>query len=218
MDAVDRVKFSVMVKYIIISGIDGSGKTTVINALQERLQRQGARVSYIWMRYNHYLIKVMNAIARLLGLSVKVHNAMGDIWEHRLYKKKWFCKLYVCCSYIDNCIARRKVTRLSAEYVICDRWVNDILIDLGAEGRMMDILKGKWYKRFQELLPNNSYQFVVKRDLNDVLGCRVENNTNPDFQSRFLLYQELMKKSDVYVVDNTGSIEDSVSQILDVIS
>lgn len=72
MDAVDKVKFSVMVKYIIISGIDGSGKTTVINALQERLQRQGARASYIWMRYNHYLIKVMNAIARLLGLSVKM--------------------------------------------------------------------------------------------------------------------------------------------------
>lgn len=50
----------------------------------------------------------MNALARVLGLSVKVHNEMGDIWEHRLYKMPWFCKLYVWCSYLDNKIANAR--------------------------------------------------------------------------------------------------------------
>lgn len=207
-----------MTKYIIISGIDGSGKTTVINALQEELKKQGYSVSYIWMRYSHYTVKVMNALARVLGLSVKVHNEMGDVWEHRLYKKTWFCKLYVRCSYLDNLIARRKVLRLKTDYVICDRWINDILIDLGAEGRMMDLLDSKWYEKFHRILPDNSFQFVVKRDRQAVLDCRLENHTNPDFPARFELYDKLMKKLDVAVVDNSGTIENSVEQIFKVIN
>lgn len=206
-----------MTKYIIISGIDGSGKTTVINALQEKLQEQGKSVSYIWMRYSHYSVKVMNALARVLGISVKVHNEMGDVWEHRLYKMPWFCKIYVRCSYLDNLIARRKVTALKTDYVICDRWINDILIDLGAEGRMMDILDTKWYKKFHDILPENSYQFVVKRDKQAVLDCRVENHANPDFPARFALYEKLMKKADVHVVDNSGTIDESVQQVLTVV-
>ncbi len=204
-----------MTKYIIISGIDGSGKTTVINMLKNNLEKEGKHVDYIWMRYNHYLVKGMNALARLLGLSVKVHNEMGDVWEHRLHKSPLFCKLYVCCSYIDNKIARRRVLNLKGDYVICDRWINDILIDLGAECRLNGILDGKWFNRFQAILPEKSYQFVVKRNLDDVLGCRVENHTNPDFKYRFQLYQKLMQKDEVHVVDNTGTIENSVRQILD---
>ena len=206
-----------MKKFIIISGIDGSGKTTVINELTKRLEAEGASTQYIWMRFNHYLVKVMNALARLMRLSVKVHNAFGDVWEHRLYKSRLFCKVYVWCSYIDNVVARRKALKLDADYVICDRWVNDTLIDLGAECRIDDILDSKWYQRFQSILPANSFQFVVVRNKEDIVGCRVENTTNPDFPYRYALYEELMKKPEVHVVDNSGTVEESVKQIGDVI-
>lgn len=112
-----------MKKYLVISGIDGSGKTSVINALKEELERQGHSTQYIWMRFNHYSVKVMNALARVLKLSVPVHNDFGDVWEHRLYKSPLFCKIYVWCSYIDNRIARRKALKLDADFIICDRWV-----------------------------------------------------------------------------------------------
>lgn len=203
-----------MPKYIIISGVDGSGKTTVINALTEELSRRGSSVNYIWMRYNHYLIKVMNALARALGLSVKVSNEMGNLWEHRLYKCTWFCKIYILCSYLDNYISRYRVLKLKGDYIICDRWINDILIDLGAECRMSNILRSKWYNRFHQLLPRNSFQFVVIRSKEAVLDCRLENHVNPDFPYRFDLYQKLAKKKDVLVVDNSKTIADSVNQIL----
>ena len=204
-----------MKKFIVISGIDGSGKTTVINELTKALEAEGKTTKYIWMRFNHYSVKVMNMFARVMGLSVKVHNAFGDVWEHRLYKNRTFCKLYVWCSYIDNKLARRKALKLDADYIICDRWVNDTLIDLGAECRFDDILDGKWYGRFQKILPENNVQFVVTRNRKDIVGCRVENTTNPDFPYRFALYEKLMKKSEIHVVDNSGVIADSVKQVLE---
>ena len=42
-----------MVKIIAISGIDGCGKTTVIEKLQEELSQKGLPVKYVWLRYNH---------------------------------------------------------------------------------------------------------------------------------------------------------------------
>lgn len=203
-----------MKTYIIISGIDGSGKTTVINELTRTLEARGKSTEYIWMRFNHYSVKVMNMLARMMGLSVKVHNAFGDVWEHRLYKNRLFCKVYVWCSYIDNVIARKKALKLDADYIICDRWVNDTMIDLGAECRIDDILDSKWFGKFQGILPENSFQFVVVRNKKDVVDCRVENTTNPDFPYRYALYEKLIKKRNINVVNNTGTIVESVEQIL----
>lgn len=203
-----------MKTYIIISGIDGSGKTTVINELTRTLEARGKSTEYIWMRFNHYSVKIMNMLARMMGLSVKVHNAFGDVWEHRLYKNRLFCRVYVWCSYIDNVIARKKALKLDADYIICDRWVNDTMIDLGAECRIDDILDSKWFGKFQSILPENSFQFVVVRNKKDVVDCRVENTTNPDFPYRYALYEKLMKKRNINMVDNTGTIVESVKQIL----
>ena len=210
-----------MVKYIIISGVDGSGKTTVIEGVRKQLEAEGKKVGYIWMRYHHKLVTVMHAIAKLTGLAYKEKTEMGEMWLHRFYKNKLFCWCYIRCSYIDNWMARKKPVRMAEkeelDYVICDRWVNDIIIDMGSETHMTDILESKWYRKYQSLLPENSYQFVVIRDRKDVLECRVENTFNEAFAYRYDLYKQIIAKSEVNLVDNTSTIENSIEQVLKVI-
>lgn len=210
-----------MAKYIIISGVDGSGKTTVIEGVRKQLEAEGKKVGYIWMRYHHKLVTVMHAIAKLTGLAYKEKTEMGEMWLHRFYKNKLFCWCYIRCSYIDNWMARKKPVRMAEkeelDYVICDRWVNDIIIDMGSETHMTDILESKWYRKYQSLLPENSYQFVVIRDRKDVLECRVENTFNEAFAYRYDLYKQIVAKSEVNLVDNTSTIENSIEQVLKVI-
>lgn len=77
---------------IVVSGIDGSGKSTIIESLKKDLEKDGKHVGYIWLRFNHYLTKGMHALARLLGLSVHVQNEMGVVWQHQFYKSQIFCR------------------------------------------------------------------------------------------------------------------------------
>lgn len=210
-----------MTKYIIISGVDGSGKTTVIEGVRKQLENQGLRVGYIWMRYHHKLITVMHAIAKLTGLAYKEKTEMGEMWLHRFYKSKLFGWFYIRCSYFDNWLAKNKPIKLAKKYkfdvVICDRWVNDIIIDMGSELHQTNILNTKWYKRYQSLLPNNSFQFVIIRGKSDVLNCRVENTFNEAFSYRYDLYKEIIEKPNIIKIDNTGSIENSIKQVLNAI-
>lgn len=156
----------------------------------------------------------MHAIAKLTGLSKKETTEMGEMWLHYFYKSPLFCWFYLYCSYIDSWLVRKKPTRLKTDYVICDRWVNDIVIDMGSETHKLDILDSKWYKLYQRLLPKNSFQFVVIRNRKDVLNCRIENTFNKAFDYRYKLYQEIAQKSEVIKIDNTGSIENSISQVI----
>lgn len=206
-----------MAKCIIISGIDGSGKSTIINETQKTLEAEGKKVGYIWLRMNHYLTKCMHAIARILRLSVKVHNEMGYVWQHRLYKSQAFCSLYIITTYFDSWVSRLKYNKIARrmDVVICDRWVTDILVDLATKTHRKDFLDSKWPKRFMKILPPCAQMFVVIRNTEALMNCRLENRVDPDFKFRLSIYEDLCRKNYVTVVDNNGTIENSVKQIID---
>lgn len=206
-----------MAKCIIISGIDGSGKSTIIDRTKAALEANGNHVGYIWLRMNHYLTKCMHALARVLGLSVKVHNEMGDVWQHRLYKSQAFCSLYIVTTYLDSWVSRLKYNKMAKgkDVVICDRWVTDILVDLATKTHRSDFLDSKWPQRFMKILPKEAKMFVIVRNTEALMDCRLENRVDPDFRFRLGIYEQLCRKDYVTVVDNNGSIENSVKQITD---
>lgn len=205
-----------MAKCVIISGIDGSGKSTIIDRIKTDLEADGKRVGYVWLRMTHYLTKCMHAIARVLGLSVKVHNEMGDVWQHRLYKSQTFCTVYIVATYLDSWVSRLKYDRIAKgkDVVICDRWITDILVDLATKTHRSNFLDSKWPQRFMKILPEGAKMFVIVRNTGDLLGCRLENRVDPDFGFRLGIYEELCKKDYVTMVDNNGTIADSAKQII----
>lgn len=212
------VEESCLKKFVVVSGIDGSGKTTIIEALQKRLQEKGFSCFYIWMRYNHVIIKPVHALCRLVGLSRRRQTSQGKIWRHEFYRCQLFCSVYIFLTWLDTWLGRIilawQLKGPDAEIIICDRWVNDIIIDLAVKSHRPDLIDSGWYCRFQQIQPKNTTQFVIERDITAVLECRLENHDDHDFDLRQNVYTALMKNSDVVKVDNTGTIDDSVDQIL----
>lgn len=158
----------------------------------------------------------MHALARGLGLSVRVHNEMGDVRQHRFYKSRAFCSVYILTTYIDTWLSRIKYARAArrCDYVICDRWVTDIIADLATKTRRKEFPASRWAGRFLKILPRDSRLFIVYRNTDDILECRLENRIDPDFERRREVYARMLRMPYITPVDNRGTISDSVNQII----
>ncbi len=205
--------------YIIISGLDGVGKTTIIKSLQNELDSRGFSTQYIWLRYNHYLVKPVHGFCRLVGLSRKRVNADGKIvWRHEFYRSKLFCKLYIFLTYLDTLFSRVKVwfftTIITPDILICDRWVYDVLIDLAVDTRTPELLESNWFKLFSLIIPLRAKQYIIKRDYENILIARPEYLNDHDFEHRKLLYEKLEQKEKPIAVENNSSVSRVVKKIM----
>lgn len=204
-------------KYLIISGIDGSGKTSIINALERNFKGNNIDTLVIWLRYSHYCVKPLHAISRLIGLSKKYDTTLGEVWRHEFYKSTLFCWLYIRLTFLDTLIGKLKLKlkiRNKPDIVICDRWLNDILIDLAVKTRDENFLNSKWFFRFKLLLPKKNREFLIFRDEKDLLECRLENRDDPDFKFRLKQYEKLKQQKTVISIDNNRNIKDAVKDVL----
>ncbi len=205
--------------YLVISGIDGSGKTTVIDKICEHFTNNDINTFYIWLRFNHYFCKAMHALARVIKLSVKKPSYRGETWFHEFYRSELFCAVYVRMTYLDTIIGcfklRFRLIRKSvAGYIICDRWIPDVLIDLAVKTHRDDFLDTVWYHRFMRLMPKQTKTFLIVRNTNKLLECREENVGDPDFSFRVRLYEKLQRKPEIKVINNNGLIDTTVKSLL----
>ncbi len=206
-----------MTQFIVISGIDGCGKTTVINQLRRRLEREGFTTRYEWLRYNHRLVRPIHGLSRLLGLSRHRRTEDQYVWRHEFYRSRAFSSFYITLTWLDAWLGRlvlaARLLHQKADVVVCDRWVPDILVDLAVDTRRRGLLGGAWYSRFARIVPPESRQYLVVRDARRIVSARpdVVRDTSRSFRRR--LYRRLGRRANVMVVRNNGTIEAAVEAI-----
>ncbi len=207
---------------IVISGIDGSGKSTIISRLEESLQNQGRRTCTPWLRYNHYLTKMVFVLAKLVGCyRYDLKDGVRIAAYHEFQRSRIVSVLFVLATFVDTLSASLLRVYFPAyilrRTVICDRWVPDILVDIAIDTGERNFCRNVVWRMFWALVPSRAHSFVIMRERDEVLGCRAENRINQNFEERFHLYQELCLFGPCRSVSNDGTVNQAVQQILDVI-
>ncbi len=207
-----------MTRFIVISGIDGCGKTTLIQGLRKRLEQEGLTTHYEWLRYNHRLVRPVHGLSRLVGLSRHYRTAGQSVWRHEFYRSRPFCSFYILLTWLDVWLGRlflaARLHSQSADVVVCDRWVQDILIDLAVDTRRRDLLAGTWQARFARILPPGTRQYLIVRDSDRVVSSRPDVLQDMSHSFRKKLYRRLETSPEVVVVRNDGTIDAAVGAIL----
>jgi len=200
-------------KSIIVSGIDGSGKSFLINKVAIELANRSKKSRVLWMRFQHYSVRLLHFASRILGLSVfddRLNN-----WRHEFWRSRFFSWTYIIFTMIDVLIGQLKWRLIQKEEVlIFDRYINDVIIDLKVKTRI-DISEHRFLNIvYRSVLPKNSVEVVLLRNKNDVLNSREENRNDKDFDFRYECYQTLSKQKNVVLVENVGPIDKSVNKII----
>lgn len=207
-----------MRRYIIVSGIDGCGKTAVVNELCKRLEREGLSTRYEWMRYNHRLVKPIHGLCRLVGLSRAYEVDGRRIWRHEFYQSGLFSSCYITLTWLDVLLGRLlleiRLLLRQVDVVVCDRWVPDVIVDLVVDTRRRGLLCGKWHERFARLLPSRVRQYVIERDRENIYACRPDVTRDVAFSFRRRLYRRLARHPGIVVVRNNGTLSTTVDTIV----
>ncbi len=201
------------------SGIDGSGKTSIIDGVSSALKKDGIKTRYIWLRYNHYLTKLLLVFCKIIGLT-EYHTIDGiRVGYHNFYKSKTVSYLFIALTYIDTLIVTVLLVYIpkifSNTTIICDRWILDILIDLEIDTRLK--LVDTYISRlFFTLIPDRAKCFIIYREYDSVLRARDEHKIDENFKDRYELYYS-NKHNRCKTISNTKSLEDVINEAVEMV-
>jgi len=181
------------------------------------LEERHFSTRYVWLRYNHYLTKIVLAYARVAGYTrYEMVNGVR-VGCHDFRRSAALSWLFVAVTFVDAvvtslllvyipCIFRNQVT-------ICDRWILDILVDLEVDTgiRLDNTVVGRW---FLGLLPVDAKCFLIERAREEVSQARAENRADKNFSLRLSIYERYSSQLWVTVIDNNRTVSDAVSRII----
>ncbi len=120
---------------IAISGIDGSGKTTLANALEMYFRKKQKRVTVVWFRWRAFLQYLLFAYSNLRGLKRNVRTISGTTIKRHFLEKDPITRRVYPLFLLFDLLAYYLLHKLSikfrnVEVVIYDRQFIDIVVDI----------------------------------------------------------------------------------------
>lgn len=205
---------------IYIYGPDGSGKSTICKEIVKHLNQKGIEVTYKWMRFNHFLSKIVNAVGRVIGLASYTTYPDGTrIGYHNYDKSQFLSTIYCISTLFDTVIALILKLWLPSwmqkKVIVVDRFIFDIMVDLAVDTNNANIhtnWQGKFLKR---LILQNMIPIYISVDKETILRRRPDTRWDDNFDVRLATYNKIYENYGIgYRINNNGDVESALKRIV----
>lgn len=206
---------------IALCGIDGTGKSTQAELLQDRFEASGRSTEVLWCRWDPVLarpaVRLLDCISRRqTGVTTvsKANGGSGDsrrALKLRLLSSPLIRRLWTGLMVLDyglQVAPKLLRARREAEVVIVDRYRHDVLIDLSAGGELVPTPRVlRW------LLPDPDLIVVLDVDEQVALARKPDSPDLTYLEQRRRLYHQLARGSTAILIDareTTDVVSESV--------
>jgi len=194
---------------IAFSGIDGSGKTTQIKALEAQLRTTNPRVVRIWSRWRPILsLPLLAWFIRRGYAEVHPTSSIGFVETH-LPWKTGIPSLWCLLVQIDNFLKttlKLAIPLLLGYTIILDRYTLDLLVEGIADLHDSPSSNRLGY-RLLRILPRPNVSFYIDIDPQVAFGRKPDLPSLEHFTERVSLYRALSPGLDEQILDGRQTRE-----------
>lgn len=212
-------------KFICFHGIDGSGKTSQATALLEKYQAAGVKSKYVWIGWSPTILKPVTKIIKRRVLTkndvreneyVNLRQVKRQYFDKSRLKRLWF--YYVLLDYYLQVFLKIIIPRCAGNTIICDRYIEDVLIGLSLNYSWdMETLRKSYRKTIVRLFPKPDVTIFIDIP-EDVAFSRKDDIPAVEFlYDRRQKYLEFFKSLGADCVDGTKSFAEVQRQIIEII-
>ncbi len=203
-------------KEIIISGVDGSGKSTIISHIIALQKRHGLRVKVVWFRWRALTLYVLYAYSRLRRLYVKFYHPIARRWFliHVFRLDPVTALLYPYLLFLDLTVyyILNRISSLirGVEVVIYDRFFLDALIDSLYESRRYSRCLLRLYLSMHS---KSSKSVVLDVDIRTAVERKKDIVSLKELEFKRRLYLLLANFMNIPIVDARKSVNSVVREV-----
>lgn len=208
---------------ILISGIDGSGKTTLTKQIAMDLQSHGCKHKLVWIKAEHTFAFLISRILTAVGWRRSIANPNGVIITRLELPDNWFTRriwpLIEFISVIPNIIFKVKIPLLLGNWVLLDRFTVDTIVSVSLKVKKSHFEKSFLAELLLSMIPKNCVFFHLDIDLATMLKRRPDIELSlGEVKSALKLHITLSRRMNAITL-KTGvmTIEESRKKILDVL-
>lgn len=198
-------------RIIAVTGVDGTGKTTLTDWLRQELAARGHEPGFVWSRFNNYLSLPFLAATRMTGHNVYRVNAGIRMGFHDFERLPVpFRYLFVALQAVDVNIGTLLHIRRRSRGVpvtICERGPWDTQVDVAADTGL-GTLAGPFMSRlFCGQVSDRTDMVLIHRHADLIEAARPELRFDTKLRERQRLYLELARIGNWTVLNNDGALD-----------
>ena len=200
-------------RLVALVGVDGGGKTFLLDALGRRLADAGLPHRHVWTRFRNYLSKPLLALARLTGHNRKEQRAGIRTGYHDFAGRPWLAWPFLALQVADLVLDGwwRYHRQSDRRLILADRCVYDTLVDLAVDTGLDDVLFGRLGRWLVARLPGPHLAVVLNRPVAAIRADRPDVLLDRHFARRRSLYRRLAAEFRLPVLENDAPAD----QVLD---
>ena len=200
----------------VVSGADGSGKSTIINGYSELLSDDITEVNQFWLRFVSFFSKSINMFGRILKKSYVEKHEWGTIGYHDY--GGYFGYLYIFSCYIDHLLYypiflfnNRKSIHSDKVHHIYDRYLVDTVADLIVDTHKDDLIL--WlFSGLVTSLKKKAKIVIVTCDEKVVVSRRADIYDDKKYKLRLEAFNKIAVKYKINTLDTSeGTIKENVA-------